>query len=143
MSAPFSWPTVTMGMGFPSYRGDVRLCCQLLCSLWHWFHSRSRGPRIAPVVSLAGPLVPLPGPGGERGLVDQPQAPVLGGQRGPKPHRAVSAQVELTQPVGAVSRLDRRSAPITRLVHFGPPVAPVLTPPRSRPGQARRARECP
>ena len=64
----------------------------------------------------------LPGAGREDGLADEQQTPALRGERRPEPHRAVPAQVELAQPVRAVSRLDRWSAPITRLVHLTPPV---------------------
>src|SRR5580693_5534594 len=150
MSAPFSWPTVTLDMRFLPVAGmavDVARCCDDStvaprgpASRPLWTRVRPPSGSLADPGWFAGAHSSLAGrggslavrggsledPAGECGLADQPHAPALGGQRGPEPHRAVSAQVELTQPVRAVSRLDRRSASIARLVHLGPPVTRYL-----------------
>src|SRR5580693_9711540 len=156
MSVLFSWPTVTLDMrvSFP-WRG----CSSMLLAVAMTPQSLSGVPHRARGGPWSDPLVVPPvdpwrfagGPGGrfaadptgERGLADRPQAPALGGQRGPESHCAVAAQVELTQLVRTVSRLDRRSAPIARLIHLGPPIIPVPTPPRSRPRPVPRARVTP
>ena len=54
----------------------------------------------------------------ERMRAQRRDGPALGGERGPLPAGAVGAQVELAEPVHAVRRTGRGSAPITRLVHF-------------------------
>src|SRR5215472_11342385 len=65
----------------------------------------------------------LAGSRNEHLLADEPDGPALRSQSGPQPGGAVPAEVELAPPGHAVDGPDRRSAPVTCLVHVVTPAA--------------------